>query len=549
VKIGVTWTLVDLAGFVALLLWGVHMVQTGVQRALGARLRIILGTALSNRFKAFAAGLGVTAVLQSSTATGLMTAGFVGEGLVALVPALAVMLGANVGTTLIVQVLSFNISMIAPLLVLIGVVLFRRAWAGLRDFGRVMIGLGLILLALHQFIDLLHPLTGSALVREAVGQLSGQLVFLVLLAAVLAWAAHSSVAIVLLAMSLAGQGVMPAHAAFALVLGANLGAAVNPVVEGGASAEGRRLPLGNLFNRIVGVVAVLAVFPWVSGWMARLEADPARAVADFHTAFNLVLALAFFPWLGSYARLLERLLPARAQAADPGAPLYLEPLARETPVIALGAASREALRMADALETMLAGLKASFEKADRKGIGELRRADDVLDRLNRAIKAYVTGLDPEAATEADHRRVAQILTFATNLEQAGDVVDKGLLALIAKGLKRDLVFTPEHRAELAALTERLVANLRTAASLFTGGDERGARVLMREKEAFREFEAAAVAAHFAELRGGSAQMVETSALYVDALRDLKRLNAHLVEGAAYPILEASGELLASRLRA
>lgn len=526
------------------------MVQTGVQRSLGARLRGLLGSALSNRFKAFAAGLGVTAVLQSSTATGLMVAGFVGEGLVALVPALAVMLGANVGTTLIVQLLSFNVSAVAPVLVLVGVVLFRRAYAGLRDFGRVMIGLGLILLALHQFIDLLHPLTNSALVREVVAQLSNQLVFMVLLAAVLAWAAHSSVAIVLLAMSLAGQGVMPPQTAFALVLGANLGAAVNPVVEGaaGASPEGRRLPLGNLFNRAVGVVIVLAAFPSVAGWMARLERDPARVVADFHTAFNLALALAFFPWLGGYARLLQRLLPARPQAADPGRPLYLEPLARETPVIALGAATREALRMADALEAMLVGLKASFEKADRKGIGELRRTDDVLDRLNRAIKAYVTGLDPEAATEADHRRVAQILTFATNLEQAGDVVDKGLLALIAKGLKRDLAFTPDHRRELAALTDRLAANLRTAASLFVNGDERGARVLMREKEAFREFESQAVTAHFAELRGGAAQMVETSALYVDALRDLKRLNAHLVEGAAYPILEASGELLSSRLR-
>jgi phosphate:Na+ symporter len=527
------------------------MVQTGVQRSLGSRLRTLLGAALRNRFKAFMAGVGVTAVLQSSTATGLMVAGFVGEGLVALVPALAVMLGANVGTTLIVQVLSFNISMIAPVLVLVGVVLFRRAYAGLRDFGRVMIGLGLILLALHEFIDLLHPLTGSTLVREVVGQLSNQLVFMVLLAAVLAWAAHSSVAIVLLAMSLAGQGVMPAETAFALVLGANLGAAVNPVVEGaaGTSAEGRRLPLGNLFNRLVGVVIVLAAFPYVAGAMARVEADPARAVADFHTAFNLALALAFFPWLRSYARLLERLLPARPQAADPGAPLYLEPLARETPVIALGAATREALRMADALEVMLTGLKASFEKADRKGIGELRRADDVLDRLNRAIKAYVTALDPEASNEGDHRRVAQILTFATNLEQAGDVVDKGLLALIAKGLKRDLVFTPEHRAELAELTERLIANLRTAGSLFVNGDERGARLLMREKETFRQIEAAAATAHFAQLRGADTQTVETSALYVDALRDLKRLNAHLVEGAAYPILEASGELLSSRLKA
>src|SRR4051794_14434733 len=135
-------TLVNLAGSVALLLWGVHMVQTGVQRAFGARLRQILATALRNRFQALLAGIGITAVLQSSTATGLMVTGFAAGGLVDLVPALAVMLGANIGSTLIVQVLSFNVAEVAPALILIGVLMFRRASgasAGPKDFGRALV--------------------------------------------------------------------------------------------------------------------------------------------------------------------------------------------------------------------------------------------------------------------------------------------------------------------------------------------------------------------------------------------------------------------------
>src|SRR5882757_5005689 len=256
-------TLLKLAGSVALLLWAIHMVQSGVQRAFGAKLRSFLGHALRNRFKAFLAGMGVTAVLQSSTATGLMITGFAAGGLVELVPALAVMLGANVGTTLIVQVLSFNVAEVAPALILIGLLMFRRASAGPRDFGRVLIGLGLVLMALHQFVDLLTPYEDVPSLRMLLGAVSTQPVLDVILAAGLTWAAHSSVAIVLLTMSFAAKGVVPPHAAFALVLGANLGTAINPVLEGGAGDDpaARRLPLGNLINRVLGVVIALAMLP------------------------------------------------------------------------------------------------------------------------------------------------------------------------------------------------------------------------------------------------------------------------------------------------
>src|ERR1700723_1549610 len=241
-------TLLKLAGSVALLLWAVHMVSTGVQRAFGAKLRSFLGNTLRNRFKAFFAGIGVTALLQSSTATGLMVTGFVASGLVDLVPALAVMLGANVGTTLIVQVLSFDVAEVAPVLILVGVLMFRRTSAGPRDFGRVLIGLGLLLMALYQFVTRLAPYEDVPSLRLLLGAVSTQPVLDVVLAAGLTWAAHSSVAIVLVIMSFAAKGTVPPAAAFALVLGANLGPAINPVLEGttGSDPVAKRVPLGNL---------------------------------------------------------------------------------------------------------------------------------------------------------------------------------------------------------------------------------------------------------------------------------------------------------------
>ncbi|MGB6132075.1 MAG: Na/Pi symporter [Acidobacteriaceae bacterium] len=312
-------TLADLAGFVALLLWGVRMVQTGVQRAFGAKLRSFLTGALRNRFRAFLAGISVTAVLQSSTATGLMVTGFAAGGLVDLVPALAVMLGANVGTTLIVQVLSFNVAAVAPVLILAGVLMFRKASAGPRDFGRVLIGLGLIMIALHQFVALLAPYEEAPGLKLFLRAVATQPLLDVVLVAGLTWAAHSSVAIVLLVMSFAAEGAVPPEAAFALVLGANLGTAINPLLEGTTDGDpaSKRLPLGNLLNRVVGVGLALAALPYIGPRLIAVEPNSARAVADFHTAFNLVLAAAFFPLLKLYAGLVRRWLPGRADQGDP----------------------------------------------------------------------------------------------------------------------------------------------------------------------------------------------------------------------------------------
>src|SRR6202050_79806 len=252
--------LLDLLGGVALLLWGLHMVLSGVLRAFGPNLRRFLGKTLGNRFSAFAAGLGLTALLQSSTATGLMTASFAADGVVSLVPALAIMLGANVGTTLIVQLLSFDISAFAPVRFLIGLGVFRIGGTSLtRAIGRIAIGLGLILLALHILLDTLAPAEQAPAGRALLASITNDPVLCIVIAAALTWAAHSSVAVVLLVISLAYSQFVTPEAALALVLGANLGSAINPLIEAGTRGDParRRLPVGNLLNRAVGIVIVV----------------------------------------------------------------------------------------------------------------------------------------------------------------------------------------------------------------------------------------------------------------------------------------------------
>jgi phosphate:Na+ symporter len=545
-----TLTLVDLAGTIALLLWGVHMVQTGIQRAFGPNLRRILGRAFGDRFRAFLAGLGVTAVLQSSTATGLMAASFAAGGLVDLVPGLAVMLGANLGTTLIVQVLSFDISRVAPLFVLIGVVLFRRGTQSRpRDLGRVAIGLGLMLFALQQLLSLVTPYEDVPSLRLLLGAIATQPLIDVILAAALTWAAHSSVATVLLIVSFAAKGVVPPEAAFALVLGANLGTALNPLIEGavGSDPAAKRLPVGNLVNRLAGIVAALVLLDPISRLMVTLDPDAARAAADFHTLFNLATALVFLPLLGPFARLLARAMPARAALADPSRPAYLDEAAHEMPSIALAGAARETLRMVDVLAEMLRGASDALDRGDRKRLAETKRLDTVLDRLNAAIKQYLTALEPDALGADDDRRLSEILAFTTNLEHAGDCVATGLMGLANKRLRRGLAFSKEGQAEIRVMLERLEANLRTAAAVFVTDDVRAARRLLAEERVFRDLETRATEAHFARIRAGRVESRETSALHLDVLRDLRRINGHLTV-VADPVLDRTGELLPSRLR-
>ncbi|CDN48161.1 Na/Pi cotransporter family protein [Neorhizobium galegae] len=541
--------IVTLAGHIALLLWGTRMVQTGIQRAFGPSLRSFLGRALNNRMKAFLSGMGVTAILQSSTATGLMASGFAAEGLVALVPALAVMLGANVGSTLIVQVLSFDVAAASPALILLGVLMFRRTQnPQVHDLGRVFIGLGFMLLALHQLLEVLTQYAGTPAFSAVLSAISTTPLLSLLLAAALTWAAHSSVAVVLLVMSLSAQGLIDPYQAFALTLGANLGTAINPVVEGqsGNDLSAKRLPIGNLITRIIGVLAALALLSPITSLMMQIESDGARLVANFHTAFNLVVAVVFMPLLTPFANALVRLMPQRIDESDPGQPRYLDPSAKETPVVALQAAAREVLRLVDVLEEMLAGTKSALTSTDRRALSELRQKDNVLDRLNTAVKRYLTSIDPEEFSDSDRRRLDEILLFSTGLEHAGDVLDQNVLPHLAKRLRRGMTFSKEGQLELNGLLDRLSTNLRTAAALFMSQDERVARMLADEKIVFRRAERDGTNAHFKRLRNGDVDTAESTSLHLDLLRDFKQINSHLVAATAYPVLERQGELLQSR---
>ncbi|WP_338642050.1 Na/Pi symporter [Burkholderia pyrrocinia] len=387
-----TFTLIDLAGSIALVLLGTQMLQTGMQRAFGAGLRSLLERALYGRVPAFFGGMGVTAVLQGSATTAVMTGEFTAQGRAGLVPALAVMLGANVGTTLIVQALSFQVDSVSPALVLVGMLMFRKVSnTRAHELGRMLIGLGLLLLALHHLQELMTDYEDAPSLRMLLGDVSTVPLIDVLLAAGLTWAADSNVAIVLLIMSLCAQNVIPPDTAFALVMGANLGAAIHPVLEGTVTHDpaSRRVPVGNLLILSIGVVLALAALTPIGCVMVRIEPDNGRVVADFHTLFNLSLACLILPLLTPYADLLTRLLPSLVKVADAQRPQHIDPLAGQVPEITPDMA-RGVLPVADTQYGMFPRtLPVSIGRAGML-VTDIRSHDDVLDNVRIAPRTSMT---------------------------------------------------------------------------------------------------------------------------------------------------------------
>lgn len=540
--------LLNLLAAIALLVWGTHLVRTGILRVFGANLRNILAQATGNRFTAALAGVGVTAVVQSSTATALIVAAFVGQGLVTLPAALAVMLGADVGTSLMAVVFSFDLSWLSPLLIFLGVVLFiARQDSTVGRMGRILIGLGLMLLALSLISESTRVLTQSAVVQLALKSLTSDLLLEITVGAVIASLAYSSLATVLLVATLAASQVIPMEVALGLVLGANLGSGLLSVLTTAKSAVTvRQVPLGNLLFKVLGI---LAAAPCVGLWLKHTSAivgGAATQVVVFHLVFNSLVAVAFICFTGVVARWVEKLLPPAKDNAL-SRPNHLDPSALSTPSLAISCAEREALHQADVVETMLRGTLTVIKDNDLALAQDLCKLDDTVDELYSAIKYYLTKISREALSENESRRWTDIISFTINMEQIGDIIERVLFDVEDKKIKRGHNFSEAGMAEICEMHARLVDNLRLGMSVFLNGNVRDAQKLLEEKARFRDLERAYAATHLERLADNTTQSIETSSLHLDLISELKHINSHICS-IAYPLLDSAGALSPTRLR-
>ena len=533
---------------IALLVWGTQIVRTGILRVFGERLRQVLAVSMNSRLNAMAAGLAVTSLVQSSTATCLIVTSFLGRNLVPLSAALVVMLGADMGTSLMAVLFSFDLSWLSPLLIFMGVVMFitrEKTTAGL--LGRVAIGLGLILMSLQLISAATRPLTEAPPIRALLVALPNEVLLDIFVAALLTVLSYSSLAIVLLTATLASTGIVTTDIALGLVLGANLGSGVLAVLTTArAPVTERRLPMGNLCFKMAGCVIAIPLLPWAQVHLQQWVGSVHQQVVVFHLAFNVTLALLFVGLTTPLARLLERWFTALPETGT-SRPKHLDPSALVTPSLAISCAAREALHQADVVETMLRGIHPVIRDNDLALAERLRKMDDVVDTLYTEIKLYLTQVSREALSEREGRRWADIMSFTINMEQIGDIIERVLQDVEDKKIRPARRFSDAGMAEICHLHERLIANLRLGMSVFLDGHVRDASRLLEEKARFRELEHDYAASHIGRLQEQTTQSIETSSLHLDLISDLKRINSHICS-IAYPILESAGALSASGSR-
>jgi phosphate:Na+ symporter len=533
-------TLLNLLSAVTLLIWGTHIVRTGILRVYGSNLRHVISQNMSQRPLAFVAGILVTAMVQSSNATAMLVTSFVGQGLMALTPALATMLGADVGTALMARVLTLDLSWLSPLLIFLGVIFFlSRKQTRVGQLGRVGIGLGLIILALQLIVEAAVPITHAQGVKVVFASLTGDILLDALVGALFAMISYSSLAAVLLTATLASAGVISLPVAIGLVIGANIGSGVLAFLSTSMqNAAGRQVALGSLLYKLIGLLLIIPVLDPLVKWMDTLDYGPQGLVIGFHLLYNSVRCLLLLPSVGPMAHICAWLLPERPETNGLARPRHLDATALVTPSLALANAARETLRIGDLIDNMLEAMLDVLRGKQTAVTPEMRRLSDDVEVLYSAIKLYLAQMPREDLSEQDSRRWAEIIELAINLKLAADVIERMLRKVQQQKTSQRRSFSEVGLEELAGLHSQLIANLRLGLSVFLSADPESARQLLREKRRFRAQERRLAHAHVSRLQRKIVQSIETSSLHLELIADMKRLNS-LFCSSAYAVLETT----------
>jgi phosphate:Na+ symporter len=530
-------TFISLFGGVLLLLYGIKLVNDGLQEAAGSRIRSLLRSLTSNRLTAVGGGAFITGLIQSSSATSVMLVGFVSAGLMSFRQTLAVILGADIGATLTVQLIAFRIYDYAILLIGIGLVftLFTSKMH-YRNVGQGVLGFGFVFLSLKIMTDAMAPLQENALLREVFVALAGAPLVAIALSAGVTALVHSSAATMGIALALAESGLLPLPAALYIVLGANIGTCATAFLASLRSpAEARRVAWAHVLFKVFGVVLFLPFLDPFGQLVSMTARDLPRAIANAHTLFNVIMAVVFLPLIGPFAKLIARLVPEKAEEKKFG-PMYLDDHVLATPALALGQATREVLRESDIVREMLAEVVKAFQTDDRSAITAVKDKDNLIDLLDRHIRLYVTRLSTAHLTESQFRRAMAVLEVARNMESIGDIIDRNVMPLAMKRISKGFTFSQEGMDEIISFHKKVLENFDTAVSAFASSDRDLADRVLRNKEDLGVMERELIQAHLDRLRKGLRESIETSHIHLDVIGNLARINS-LITHVIYPIVE------------
>ena len=529
----------SLFGGLMILVYGIRQTGEGLQKAAGPHLKQALTYLTKNRVYALFLGIIITTLTQSSTATTVMLIGFVNSGIIEFGQTLGVILGADIGTTVTVQIIAFNIMEYSVLLIGLGLL---GMYAGKRritkDIGQAVAGFGFIFLSIKIMSDAMAPLGKSEVFRLLLVMLKDNPVMGIAISAVFTALVHSSAATIGVALSLATQGLLDLNQALPIILGANLGTCATAIFIGfTGTTEGKRVAYAHTFFKVIGVAIFFPLMGPLSSLVSHTSGNLVRQIANAHTFFNVALALLFLPFSGLTAKFLQKTVQGKREE-EPFGPKFLDEAVLTTPPLALSQAARETLRMADIVQDMLVNVPLAFELEDEGFIAGIEETDDRVDKLDRGIRFYLAKI-PASLTEEQARRELSIISITSDLENIGDTIDKNIMALARKKVKNGLSFSKEGHAEINDFHRKVAENFQTAVAAFTANDLDLADRVMKNKERMDALEKEYRNAHIERLKAGLKESFETSAIHLDILSNLERINSHVTH-MAYTLIEAKG---------
>jgi phosphate:Na+ symporter len=516
------------------------MVKNGFTRAYATSLQRVIANSTSNRIKAFVAGLGVTAILQSSTATAMICSSFASKKMIGTAAGLAVIIGADVSTTLVAQILTFDLSWLMPILLITGVFMHHRYEhkGRKKHIARALIGLGLILLSLTIIKQSAAPLGSSPTLPVILKPLEAEPLLALIVAGAITWMLHSSLAAVLIIASFTSSDLINFKLGLLLVLGANLGGAIIPyIMTMKMGARAKRITTGNVLMRVTCILMILPFLDFILTFFSEINVAKSREIIHFHTMFNVFLALVFLPLVMPLSKLCKKLVPHEEMVEDDATKaLYLDESSLQAPTIALAGAAQETLRMAKIVEGMFTDAMMALKSDDSETVDKIRDADEVVDKLHSQIKLYLTRVSAESLDPKESDRCLQILSFSTNLEHIGDIIEKSLIELVTAKIKTKNRFSDEGFKEIKDFHQNILTNMKIAQAIFMSEDPTLARQLVEGKKSIRIAAQKSTERHFKRLREGIPETISTSALHTDIIRDYRRINSYITT-VAYSILE------------
>ncbi len=527
----------NLFGGILLLLYGIKMVNDGLQQAAGPKIRSLLHSLTSNRLSAVGTGAFITGLIQSSSATSVMLVGFVSAGLMSFRQSLAVILGADIGTTITVQLIAFRVYDYAIILIGTGLtfVLFTKRHL-YKNIGAGLLGFGFVFLSLKLMSDAMAPLRDSDLFRQVLIALVGTPFMGILLAAALTALIQSSAATLGIALALAVHGLIPLDAAIYIIFGANIGTCSTAVLASLRSpVEARRVAWAHVLFKVAGVALFLPFFPYFSRLVQLTASDLSRQIANAHTLFSVIISVVFLPFTGFFAHLVTKLVPEKEEEKKFG-PRYLDNHVIGTPSLALGQAAREVLRTSDIVRDMLYNAIKGLQSSEPSLITGIKEKDNLVDILDREIRLYLTRLSSTNLTEQQSSRAVALLEITRDLENIGDIVDRNIMSLAMKRINKGLNFSDQGMEEIASFHAKVVENFDMAVSAFAGNDRDLADRVLRNKEELATLERDLVQAHIERLRKELKVSIETSHIHLDIIGNLARINA-LITHTVYAIVE------------